>query len=117
MYVIFLDDERFPHNVTWMPFSGEFFEADQVVICRNMKDVQLTVAKKGMPKIVSFDHDLGENKPTGYDVAKWLVKLDMVDTSGAFKFPEDFSFTIHSKNPVGAKNIREYINNYFKHRG
>lgn len=26
MYVIFLDDERFPHNVTWMPISGELFD-------------------------------------------------------------------------------------------
>ncbi|WP_371131695.1 cyclic-phosphate processing receiver domain-containing protein [Sulfuricurvum sp.] len=47
--------------------------------------------------------------PSGYDFAKWLVEMDM---DGKIHIPEDFYFTVHSANPVGAKNIQEYLRNY-----
>lgn len=115
-YVIFLDDERFPHEADkWCKLPAEFFDPAMVVICRCMLDVQLTVTERGFPEAVSFDHDLGNNVSTGYDVAKWLCNLDSHGNS-AFRFPDNFQFFVHSKNPVGAENIRQYMNAYFKHR-
>lgn len=61
------------------------------------------------PKYVSFDHDLGEEK-SGLDVAKYIVKKDM-DLNGMY-MPLDFVFNVHSANPVGVKNITEYLNSY-----
>ena len=120
MYVIFLDDERFPHEAaTWCNLPASFFDPTQVVICRNMHDVQHTVAEKGMPEMISFDHDLGDEPETGYDIAKWLCNLDAVNIEAGlfgFRFSDTFQFAVHSKNPIGAKNIKEYMNNYFKHR-
>ena len=49
---------------------------------------------------IDFDHDLGGNK-TGYDLAKWLVKEGYQG-----------EFSIHSQNPVGAKNIQNILLKY-----
>ena len=51
--------------------------------------------------------------PTGFDFAKWLVEMDM---DNIYKFPENFSFHVHSANPVGKANIEGYLNNYLKSR-
>lgn len=51
---------------------------------------------------VSFDHDLGKSgypEMTGYTVAVWVEKAAYLGTL------KPFTYTIHSANPVGAKNI------------
>lgn len=100
---LFLDDLRFPEN-------------DEFCIARTVAKAQEMIMRSGMPNFISFDHDLGideagELLPTGYDFVKWLVEMDM---NGMIKIPSDFSFEVHSKNPVGAKNIRLYIRNYLE---
>ena len=95
---MFLDDERYPVDDNW-------------VIVRNKCEVLKAISDRGMPSFISFDHDLGENEPTGYDIVKALVELDM---DGEHKFPEGFSWYVHSQNPVGALNIDSYLSNYYK---
>lgn len=96
---LFLDDERYPVGDNW-------------IIARSFSEVSdLIIQYDSLPSIVSFDHDLGKNQQTGYDVAKFIVWLDM---ENKFKLPEVFSWVIHSQNPVGAKNIDEYLKNYMK---
>lgn len=61
---------------------------------------------------VSFDHDLGINRETGMDFAKWLISFDQ-------KHPvlsDDFVFHVHSANPCGAENIKSLMNCYLKNR-
>ena len=64
-------------------------------------------------KELSLDHDLNSflgpyKELTGYDIVQWLVqrKLD-----GKYIPP---IITIHSANPVGAKNMQELIDRYLK---
>lgn len=103
---LFIDDERFP------PDDGRDW-----VIARNEFQVYIEIAlHEECPVYISFDHDLGEDVSTGYDIAKELVERDMSEHSW-FKFPENFSFYVHSQNPIGKKNIESYLNNYLKHRG
>lgn len=88
-------------------------------IVRSYKDAVRYVKQFGVPYFISFDHDLGEDEngnllPTGYDFAKWLVEMDMDNMYGGL--PENFSFYVHSANPVGKKNIETYLNNYLKHK-
>lgn len=64
----------------------------------------------GCPNFISFDHDLGGDD-TAMRVVKHLVSLDL-DADGTF-IPQDFSFNVHSANPVGAANIEGYLNCYF----
>ena len=93
-YKLFLDDERFPPDYD-----------EEWVIARSFEDAKWCVECKGIPQYISFDHDLGPGKD-GYDFAKWLwdyIHLNEVD------LPEDFMFRLHSMNPVGANNIKEYM--------
>jgi len=98
---LYLDDLRTPSDSTF-------------VIARNMADAQKLIMTDGVPTFISFDHDLGMDEhgillPTGYDFAKWLVEMDM---DGVIRLGENFDFTVHSQNPVGAENIRAYLSNY-----
>lgn len=71
----------------------------------------IELLKGGNVTLISFDHDLGDvpvaqadgyapSEATGYTVAMWIE-------AQAFENP-DFvvpAYTIHSANPIGAKNI------------
>ena len=100
---LFLDDERFPPN-----------DGEDWAIVRDVPEAIAYIVSNGCPSFISFDHDLGEDKKTGADLAKWMTEQDM-DMSGSF-FPEDFDFYIHSQNPVGAANIRGWLSGYLKWR-
>lgn len=100
-YRLYLDDLRTPIDESFVVVRG-FEAACEIVLSR------------GVPSFISFDHDLGADKngwllPTGYDFAKWLVSSDM---DGTISIPDNFSFKVHSQNPVGAKNIQAYMDNY-----
>ncbi len=102
---IYLDDIRTP--------SKEEFD----FLCLNEEEFRFClnnlVACKEQVSYVSFDHDLGDNTPDGYDCAKILCKFDQICGILA----PDFEFNVHSANPVGAENIRAYMNNYLKYKG
>ena len=101
---MFLDDERHPPR-SW--HDGSF------IIMRSTELAKVFCTVMYVPDFISFDHDLGENKLTGYDFAHWLVEQDI---SKAGFLPDIFSFTIHSMNPVGAQNITILLNNYLQFR-
>ncbi len=66
----------------------------------------------GCPTFISFDHDLG-----GDDIAmivvNWMIEQDL-DNPGFI--PYDFTFNVHSANPVGAENIKSKLNSYLSFR-
>lgn len=114
IWKLFLDDERYPPQA-----DGSW------TIARNYHDAVWYVTNYGMPKFISFDHDLAYEhyligtigdelgKPrefTGYDFAKWLC--DYIATNDV-RLPEGFNWYVHSMNPVGAKNIRDYLEHFF----
>lgn len=109
-YSLFIDDERMPTDVSWAPAQQLILYHSEIwTIARNFAQVAKIVKEKGMPKRISFDHDLGEGEATGYDIARYLVDLDI---DREFKFPHDFEFWVHSMNPVGRENIHRYLSNY-----
>jgi hypothetical protein len=120
MKYLFLDDERFPRDVTWVLIGGVGSWGATWEVVRSCAEAKEWVLKNGFPDVISFDHDLGlthyagdySNEATGYDFAKWLVEHDM-DTH---TMPENFKFTVHSKNPQGAENIRMLLENYMRQR-
>lgn len=117
---LFIDDGRWMDDVTWAPAQvTDKYSQEAWVICRNKDQVLKMIYMLGMPSFISFDHDLGDDEPTGYDIVKTLVDLDMgvqcLDEHGAdYSFPEDFDYYVHSKNPVGKTNIESYLVGYFK---
>lgn len=102
---IFLDDIRIPpkrdDSETW-------------TVCRSLAEAVSVVVLRGSPSSVSFDHDLGDGNGSGFEFAKFLVDRDL-DSEGAF-LPVDFSFKVHSANPVGAANISGLLVPYLSFR-
>lgn len=86
---VWLDDERKP------PPDFDFW-------VRSMEEVWLLWRSYQIDEI-SFDHDLGEGKPTGYDIAKRIGNEVLFNGR---KLPK---WEVHSQNPVGAANIRGYL--------
>ena len=100
-YSMYLDDIREPKN-------------NFDVIVRSYENAVDYILKNGIPKYISFDHDLGLDEngniaKSGHDLAKWLVEISL---DGILKFPDDFDFNVHSANPIGKNNIESILNNY-----
>lgn len=101
---IWLDDER-PIKKIWIERANNdivfrIFQTGEEVINFFEKE------SMNFDKIfISFDHDLG-NGISGYDVAKYIANNEYNLTG----------FTVHSMNPVGAKNIIELLTHcgYYK---
>lgn len=105
-YILFLDDERIPG------FSVRDYNdsVSIVVIARNVDDALTSLHINGVPHTIHFDHDLGHGD-NGFDFAKDFANFIM---NGKGNLPENFQFFVHSQNPIGAKNIREFMNNFLK---
>ena len=102
-YWLFIDDERVPADRD----LGKF------VVVRSFEQAIDVMSQRGCPEFISFDHDLGPDEPTGYDIAKWIVEKDLDDRGfiGA-----DFQFETHSQNPIGAQNISKLLESYLRHK-
>lgn len=112
-YILFLDDIRFPEDVRY-----DYGPYSNIIICRSMDDAVWTVKQRGLPKAISFDHDLadthyiiGDGEKTGYSFAKWFCEWIM---DKSLDLPADFCYHVHSQNPVGAENIRRYMENFIE---
>lgn len=96
-YNLYLDDERYPKliDVKW-------------TIVRSFDEFTSIILYQGLPRSISFDHDLGEGQPTGYDCVKWMVYNMQYDL-------RNIDINVHSANPVGRDNILGLINSWNKH--
>ena len=95
MYKMFIDDERYPITPDWF-------------IARNSYDAIYAVKNYGFPNEIAFDHDLG-----GQDTSMvFLVWLSNYMLDNGLEFPKDFEYSIHSQNPIGAKNIEMFMENF-----
>lgn len=110
MKIIFLDDERVPSDVKWVKYP----EAE-IVVVRTLGKFLEAVDKAFMNSEkfgISFDHDIQQFGPdgeiTGKTCACYLCNLHQEEYSH-LDFPE---YWVHSMNPIGAHNIRCYIEGY-----
>lgn len=92
---IFLDDIRNPPEYGW-------------AILRTAEEVHKAIHighEENRDMVVSLDHDLGEDVPTGYDLLNWIEK----DIATNENFRPRIKFQIHSANPVGCDNMDRAI--------
>lgn len=89
MTKLFLDDVRDPPSLDW-------------TVVRSFDEFVQHIERHGVPELMSLDHDLGEDVPTGMDCAKWLVENRRVV----------HDFRVHSANPVGRANIMSLLNQW-----
>lgn len=108
-YVLFLDDERKPEFVPALSKMGK-----PILVATTYAGAIQIIESHGMPAYISFDHDLGldENgvEKNGYDFAKWLCEQAL---DGRFSL-KNLDYGVHSMNPVGARNIRCYLDSFMR---
>lgn len=117
MKKLYLDDTRIPDP------SFNFH------VVRSYDEFTNWILKNGMPDMISFDHDLGDEhaqdllkvkehggnldydhyeEKCGYHALKWLIHFCFTN---ALELPWTYC---HSMNPVGADKIVSLCNNYYK---
>ena len=131
MYNLFLDDIRGLHDINYRTkFIGvddfPIYKTQEWVIARSYNAFVEIIKERGLPKLISFDHDLADihyteeyqdgrltmkyketsGERTGYHAAQWLVDY-CIDNK--LPLPE---FKVHSFNPVGAENIYSLLTNF-----
>lgn len=121
-YNLFLDDERVPLDVKWIDLPLVNW-----IIARSFSDFVDIINKNGLPKIISFDHDLADEhyrefinskngefnynkmkEKTGYDCVKFLIDY-CIDNN--LDLPE---YYIHTMNPIGRENMNSLLESYKK---
>jgi hypothetical protein len=127
-YNLFLDDVRRPQEPYYYTRDSKYIDLEWIT-AKNFNEFRKTIFEKGLPDMVSFDHDLSaeqysikmefnsweeyynieDREMTGYDCAKWLCEYCLEYNK---KFPK---YLVHSFNHIGAENIRNYIRNFLKH--
>jgi hypothetical protein len=127
-YNLFLDDVRMPKDA-FAYMKLPIYTAIEWIVVRNYYAFVALIEGKGVPDIISFDHDLaiehydkqiveGQSydeiydmfdEKTGYHCAKWLIEY-CIDNNK--KLPAEIY--IHSMNPAGSMNIKSLFETYYK---
>lgn len=96
---LFLDDERWPKEpLDWTIARSSF---DAIKECED---------RKSLPQEIAFDHDLGGDD-TAMRFIYWMIGT-LLDKK--FTFPEGFTYSVHSQNPIGVQNIEGLMNNLLR---
>lgn len=108
--LLWLDDYRDPFkSPDWLIFSPIGKDID-VIWVKSYTEFCNYIDNNPLPDAICFDHDLGYNSEgadelSGYDAAKYLVKVCINKRA---ELPMFFS---QSSNPVGKQNIISYLEN------
>lgn len=122
MYKLFLDDIREPIDAYEYTQRSIYKELGWIVV-RSYDEFIDYILNNGLPKLISFDHDLADEhynylamwrkvdyndykEKTGYECVKWLCDY-CIDTNK--KLPECI---FHTQNTIGYVNMSKYIENF-----
>ena len=127
-YKLFLDDFRTPTDC--LSYMHNEMGSENTVylekwnVCKDYEEFVDAIKSKGLPEMVSFDHDLSrehynmheiidfswnayyvtKNRTmTGYDCAKFLIDYCQLHQVALPKY------LVHSMNPIGTRNILELL--------
>lgn len=117
-FLVFLDDERNHQDVYWVDYP-KYHRIHTIRTFETFKSQVVSILNLSLPEKetismidFSFDHDIQDFdsdgvERTGYDCVKWLCDYCMERNIDLAKL----SYTVHSQNPIGKKNIESYIEN------
>lgn len=110
--MIFLDDERDLHDVTWVDYRK--YWGYYILTFRTTKDAIEFIQSHELDwhqTVFSLDHDLqefdGDTESTGYTFVKWLVDYLIENEIDL----QQLDVIAHTKNPIGKDNIEKYVKN------
>lgn len=95
MKILILDDDTIRHRTAKRCYASH--DIYHAYTKQEFKHLCLTQSFD----LISYDHDIG-NGTDGYRLAKWFY-----DNVPSVMWPS--IVRVHSKNPVGAKNIVDYV--------
>jgi hypothetical protein len=124
-YNLFLDDFRDPEDAFQHMMLPVYLLEDWLIV-RNYDEFINVIQEKGIPEMISFDHDLADahydnqvnipydeyQEKSGYHCAKWLIDY-CIDNDK--ELPA--SIYIHSMNHAGSLNIKSLFQSYWKSLG
>ena len=129
-YNLFLDDVRSPYrDMGYMKYRGVVgvYQDIEWVIIRNFEEFKEAIDTNGIPNIISYDHDLGDEQyhPSMYEgqEAYEAVATQFTEKTGKECVEYLISklegsphprYIIHSQNPVGVQRIEQVIEWYNK---
>jgi hypothetical protein len=130
---LFLDDIREPKDA-FTYTKQEIFLTEEWEVVRNFDEFKTHIINNGLPRFISFDHDLADThytpeylwddydkskewqekqvhkEKTGYECAIWLVDY-CIDNN--LKLPKYYT---HSMNPVGRDKINGLLESFEPNR-
>jgi len=124
-YNLFLDDFRRPEDA--FNYMGlPIYNLEDWVVVRNYYAFISVIQGKGIPEVISFDHDLADEhykeqdfdydapdyEKTGYHCAKWLIDYCLDNEK---ELPK--RIIVHSMNPYGSMNIKSLFESFYKVHG
>lgn len=97
-YALFIDDERDPKYYT------DHWSCELTVrVARSSADARAIVELYGIPAHIALDHDLGGDDTT-MEFLNWF-RYERKPS----RIP---SYSVHSHNPVGAKNMKQFMEDW-----
>lgn len=104
---LYLDDER--------NLPSHYDRERRWYVCRSSEEAKQMVKRYGIPQFMSLDHDLGGDDTT-MKFLHWLAEEYFFDQDknpgGEYLIIP--GYVIHSQNPVGAENIKSYMESWKK---
>lgn len=102
--LLWLDDFRNSDDKTSDRFAyNPIGRKVKVIWVKNTTEFKGWIIANDLPDGICFVHDLGENKSTGYDGAKWLIDY-------CLDHKKDLPlWACQSANPVGKENINKLL--------
>ena len=115
-YRLFVDDEHDPAFLEFLIRQGsrDITPDGPWVIARTQQEAEQIITLRGLPEMISFDHDYGPPEAgNGHDLAEWLVEQAL---DGSLDL-RALKYQVHSRNPVGQVNIRGVLDSYLNSLG
>lgn len=117
-YKLFLDDCRVPKDVLIYK-SLSIYDKEHWIIVKNFNQFVDYIRRKGIPEVISFDHDLCDfyyseeetKEKTGHDAVKWFI--DYLEEHQIKTLPDCL---FHSQNPIGNLAMTQTWNDYKRYR-
>jgi hypothetical protein len=98
---LWVDDERDPTDPEIQSLYGS--KGDELWVKKY--DDAISILKTDNVKMISFDHDLGEDIKDGHDIASWI------EEEAYFGRISPIRWRVHSSNPKGSERIMMAMKN------
>ena len=113
--ILWVDDIRDPYSKEWTNWfikNVGAISSDKFCWVKNFDEFKEYIDKYGLPRVICFDHDLGEtgkNERNGLTCAIYLIEYCLNNNLDIPKY------CCQTSNPVGKQNISSLLDNYHKH--